>query len=84
MKNLGPVSRGWLSAIGIHTLGELADVGSITAYRLIRQHGHRANLNLLYALEAALRGCHWQALDPATRASLQAAGRQIAAELKAG
>ena len=37
-------------------------IGSIEAYRIIRLHGFNASLNLLYALEGAIRDLHWTAL----------------------
>jgi DNA transformation protein and related proteins len=77
LKNLGPVSQEWLRAVGIHSRAELAEVCALEAFRLVRLHGFNASLNLLYALEAALRDVHWTALPPADKARLKAAARAL-------
>ena len=76
LKNLGPVSREWLNAVGIHSRADLEAVGAIEAYRLVRLHGFNASLNLLYALEAALRNEHWAQLAPEVKTRLKAAARK--------
>ena len=77
LKNLGPVSLEWLHVVGIRSRAELEAVGAIEAFRLVRLHGFNAGLNLLYALEAALRGLHWTALPPEVKAKLKAAASTI-------
>jgi DNA transformation protein and related proteins len=77
LKNLGPVSREWLQAVGIHAHAELEAVGAIEAYRLVRLHGFNASLNLLYALEAALRDVHWTALPAEVKRQLQTSARVL-------
>ena len=55
MRNLGPASARMLGAIGIQTADDLAAVGALEAFTLLRdQTGHRPSLNLLWAMEAAL------------------------------
>ena len=71
LKNLGPVSREWLRAVGLHTRADLEAVGAIEAYRRVRLHGFNATLNLLYGLEAALREVHWTALPPELKRKLK-------------
>jgi DNA transformation protein and related proteins len=80
LKNLGPISREWLGAVGIRSRAELEAVGSVEAYRLVRMHGFNATLNLLYALEAALRDEHWTNLAPEVKAHIKAAARKIKQE----
>lgn len=80
LKNLGPVSREWLQAVGIHSRADLEAVGALEAYRLVRLHGFNASLNLLYALEAALRDVHWTALPAETKRQLQVAARALKRE----
>lgn len=75
LKNLGPVSREWLQAVGIHSRADLEMVGAIEAYRLVRLHGFNASLNLLYALEAALRDVHWTALPTEVKRQLETSAR---------
>lgn len=69
--NLGPKSSAWLADAGITTRAELARLGPIEACRRVRAAGHPASLLLAYALEAALMGCHWQALPPDFRQHLR-------------
>lgn len=59
IRNLGPVSRGWLATAGIHTLGHLREVSVVNAYNLVRAHGHRATLSLLWAMQGALMDVQW-------------------------
>ncbi len=77
LKNIGPVSMEWLRAVGINSREDLEAMGSIEAYRLVKQHGFNASLNLLYALEAALEDIHWTALSPQTKARLKAQSRAV-------
>lgn len=58
--NLGPKSAAWLSKIGVTSLEELRELGSIEVMLRLKQSGIPASLNLLYALEGALEGRHWQ------------------------
>jgi DNA transformation protein and related proteins len=75
LKNLGPVSRQWLATVGIHTRNDLERVGSIEAFLRIRdtQEGIKPSLNLLYAMEAALRDLHWTQLPAELKRELRAA-----------
>jgi DNA transformation protein len=59
LPNLGPVSAEWLRQAGITTLGELTALGSVQAYLQVQKLGVKPSLNLLYALEGAIRGSHW-------------------------
>ncbi len=69
---LGPVSAGWLREIGIETEDELRRVGVVQAYRQVKAiHPREATLNLLYGLEAALVGIHWNDLPPQRKAELK-------------
>ena len=77
LKNLGPVSQEWLRAVGIHSRAELEQVGALETFRLVRLHGFNASLNLLYALEAALRDIHWTALPTAEKTRLKVAAQAL-------
>jgi DNA transformation protein and related proteins len=59
LPNLGAVSAEWLKQVGITTLAELTVLGSVQAYRRVQKLGVKPSLNLLYALEGAIRGSHW-------------------------
>ncbi len=76
-KNIGPVSEQWLRAIGVHTREDLEELGSIEAYRIIKQHGFNASLNLLYALEGAIRNLHWTALPENVKTKLKRAAQAL-------
>ncbi len=77
LKNLGPVSRQWLSAVGISTRSDLERLGSIEAFLRVREtvEGAKPSLNLLYAMEAALRGLHWTKLPAEVKRELRVAIR---------
>ncbi|MEP7290484.1 MAG: TfoX/Sxy family protein [Chloroflexota bacterium] len=69
---LGPVSAGWLREIGIESADDLKRVGVVEAYRRVKaNHPREATLNLLYGLEAAVAGIHWNALPPERKAELK-------------
>lgn len=70
---LGPVSTQWLATLGIHTRDQLAHVGSLSVYAALKANGYNVTLNLVYALEAQLRNCHWTALPQDVKASLRSA-----------
>ena len=59
LRNLGPTSTRWLAAVGIHTLVDLREVGVVNAYNLVRAHGYKASLNLVWAMQGALMDLHW-------------------------
>ena len=72
LSGVGPVTQGWLEAAGISSVEDLRALGAVEAYRRIKfMRLREVNLNALYALEAALRGCHWQHLPADVKAVLQ-------------
>lgn len=54
MRNLGPVSRGWLDQIDVHSIDELRELGSVLGFVRIRVNTPKVSRNLLWALEGAL------------------------------
>ena len=70
-----------LHAAGIHSLDELRQLGSVTAYVRVKRNQTTASLNLLWALEAALTGQHWQAVAREHRTSLLLALESLAPDL---
>jgi DNA transformation protein len=68
--NIGPVSRRWLTAVGIHSLADLRRAGAVASFLLVRQSGVRATHNLLWALEAARLGVDWRQLSDARKEQL--------------
>ncbi len=68
---LGPISQRWLREAGITTLEELQAVGSVEAYRRVRnRYPDRVSLSLLYGLETLLLGIDWRALPFETKQAL--------------
>ena len=82
LPGLGPRSVQMLQQADIHTLDDLRQLGSVAAYvRVKRSQQSAASLNLLWALEAALTGQHWQAVAREHRTSLLLALEAVAPEL---
>ena len=63
LKNLGKTSVQWLNAVGIRTLEQLHETGSVAAYCKVRDRGFKVSKVLLYAMEGALIGKHWNDLN---------------------
>jgi hypothetical protein len=72
MLNLGPASAQMLADAGIESRAELEELGAVGAYVTVyrKASGSRPTLNLLYALEGALRNIPWTKLPHHVRASL--------------
>ena len=81
LRNIGPKSAAWLRQVGLRTLEDLAAVGPVVAYMKVRRAGFKPSLNLLYSLEGALCGCHWQEVPEARRNELVAAAEAAIAQL---
>jgi DNA transformation protein and related proteins len=79
IKNIGPKSMAWLRQTGIRTQADLEAVGSLAAYVRIKRAGFKPSLNMLYAMEGAILGCHWQDIPAERRAELIViAGAEVA------
>jgi DNA transformation protein and related proteins len=73
MSSLGPESLAMLASINVQTLDDLRNMGAVAAWtRLRREQPPGLTMNGLYALEAALRGCHWLALPGEVKVALKA------------
>ena len=70
IKNIGPKSMAWLRQTGIRTQADLEAVGSLAAYVRIKRAGFKPSLNMLYAMEGAILGCHWQDIPTERRSEL--------------
>lgn len=60
MRNIGKVSRRWLSDIEVHTLSDLKSCGSVAAFCMIKSMQPKATFNLLWALEGAILDIDWR------------------------
>ena len=73
MKNLGPAMARMLGEVEIMCEDDLRALGAVEAYhRLKLVFGHHINAVALYAMEAALRDCHWQAIEGDDKRELRA------------
>ena len=63
LQNLGPASEKILQGAGISTVEQLLELGAVACYQKVIEHETKhKNLNLLYALEGAIRDVHWQTI----------------------
>lgn len=60
LPNFGPKSQQMLARVGIHTQGQLRELGAVRAYVQVKYSGACSSLNLLWAIEGALSGRHWR------------------------
>jgi DNA transformation protein len=60
LRNLGPKSDAMLAAIGIETIEDLRNRGSVDAYAALVEAGRDVSLNLLWAMEGALTNRDWR------------------------
>jgi DNA transformation protein len=70
LPNFGPKSQQMLAQAGIHTLEQLRELGAVRAYLQVKRAGACFSLNLLWAMEGALSGRHWQEVAKHDRLSL--------------
>lgn len=76
LKNIGPASVRQLRDVGIQDEATLRKLGALAVYRRLKHAFPREiSLVMLYALEGALRGCHWNHLPPGVKENLQAAAK---------
>jgi len=85
LMNLGPVSERQLAEIGIPDEEALRALGAVEAWRRLKfRFPREMNAVGLYALEGALRDCHWNALPPEVKAALKAEADAYSAQLRKG
>ncbi len=64
LKNLGPKSAERIVAVGITDLDALSRIGAATTYHKVKsKFPNDTSLNLLWAIQGALMGIHWQDID---------------------
>lgn len=73
LKNLGPAATIILSSAGITTVQQLKTIGSVEAYKRVKETGFRVEIDLLYALEGALRNTHCKYLPHHLKRALRIA-----------
>jgi hypothetical protein len=81
LRNIGPKSAAWLRQVGLRTEEDLRAIGALEAFMRVKRAGFKPSLNLLYALEGALMGCHWQEVPAERRSELLVAAEAAIALL---
>jgi len=85
LPGIGPMTQSRLAEAGIRSVDELGAMGAVEAYRRLKfMMPRQVSLNALYALEAALRGCHWLDLPQDVKSALQQQARTIDEALRRG
>lgn len=74
LRNLGGKTERWLNDLGIFTRSDLERVGSVEAYRNLRERGYPVSMNLVWGIEGALADIDWRNLPEGLKAGLR---RQI-------
>jgi DNA transformation protein len=70
--NIGPVLAVKLNRIGVMTLSQLVEIGSVDATIQIGNKDTSACINMLYALEGAIRGVRWHSIPKEDREKIKA------------
>ena len=60
MRNLGPRSAQQLASVGINTIEKFRAMGAVAAYVRVARGCSSVGINMLWALEGALTGTHWE------------------------
>jgi len=71
LPNIGRVLEQRLGTVGIQTPADLSEVGSLGVMQRLEAIHEPGCLNMLYALEGALRGTRWHALPTEIKAQLK-------------
>ena len=71
MPNIGKTLAKKLSTAGIDSPEKLIEIGSLTALMRIRTETDSGCLNMLYALEGAIRGVRWHSLSKDVKEELK-------------
>lgn len=72
LPNIGPTLARKLQGIGIQSLEELKEIGSVEAVLQIKVKDTSACYNMLYAIEGAIQGVRWHSIPKDERAQLKA------------
>jgi DNA transformation protein and related proteins len=72
MLNLGMAMERRLREVGVPDEESLRSIGAAAAFARLRLAGSpHLTLNTLYAMDAAILGCHWRRLSVARKAELR-------------
>ncbi len=70
MPNIGKVLEKKLTRVGIYSPAELIEIGSISAFQRILTIDQNIGINMLYALEGAIRNVRWHILGKSIKQEL--------------
>jgi len=71
LKGLGPKSAAQLHQLGLHTKGDLAQIGPVEAFCQLKKKGIvNPSLNFLYAMVGALENKHWLSIAQEEKTAL--------------
>ena len=83
LPSLGRTSAQMLIEVGVPDKATLKRLGPQACFRALRfRFGRRVSTNFIYALECAIRGIAWRALEPRRKAKLRAAAQDIILDLE--
>ena len=71
LPNIGKELEQRLGSIGIHNPGDLAELGSIGVLQRLDALSAPGCINMLYALEGAIRGTRWHNLSSEVKENLK-------------
>ena len=71
LHGLGPRSAVWLVEVGVESMADIDRLGSVAIYRRLRLARGAITLNMLYALESLVLGCHWRDLPSDRKVALR-------------
>ncbi len=71
MPNIGEELEKRLIKVGISSPLQLIEKGSIAAFQLLHAADREICINMLYALEGAVRNIRWHKLEKTTRKELE-------------
>ncbi|MDF2153678.1 TfoX/Sxy family DNA transformation protein [Vibrio sp. CAU 1672] len=70
LPNLRLATERMLKKAGIDSVSQLEQQGALSAYKAIRETNASVNIELLWALEGAIRGTHWSVIPQSRREEL--------------
>ena len=82
IRNIGPAQAEALAAAGIHTAGQLRDLGADAAYRKLLSSGSRPHFIMYYVLHMALQGRPWNDCRGEEKAALRKSFDSLKASAK--
>ena len=62
LKNIGEVSEKMLNSIDVYTKKDIEELGPATIYFILKSRGYDVSMNMVYALQGAIMGLHWNEL----------------------